>query len=65
MDAGQPGSLRLDREAHSPADEAHAPEGAAHCHDAPGEREAARTGLAEASAPYQRLGSAGVGRAAA
>jgi DNA-binding SARP family transcriptional activator/tetratricopeptide (TPR) repeat protein len=58
-------ALRLAREAHSPANEARALEGAAHCRDALGEREAARTGLAEALALYQRLGSAGAGRAAA
>jgi len=58
-------ALRLAREARSPVNEARALEGAAHCHEALGERETARTGLGEALALYQRVGSAGADRAAA
>ena len=57
-------ALALAREARNPVNEALALEGAARCQERLGDRAAARAGLGEAVALYQRVGSAGAGRAA-
>ena len=58
-------ALQLARQIHSPLYEARALEGAARCTARAGEQAAARTGLSEAIAIYQRIGAAEAGMATA